>query len=233
MVKPLCVVAGAGPGNGAAIGRKFAESGYAVAMLARDQDRLQKLTKQIAGAGAYGCDLTDPDSVAATFSRIKQELGSVSVLVYNAGGGKWGNIEQTEPAELEQAWRVNAYGCLLSTRQVLPDMLAAGTGNIVVIGATASLRGGANFTAFASAKGAQRLLTQSMARHLGPKGIHVSYVIIDGVVDLPRTRQRLPDKPDDFFLSPGEIAESVLHLTHQKKSAWSFEIDLRPSGESW
>ena len=233
MAKPLCIVAGAGPGNGAAIGQKFAESGYAVALLARDEGKLQKLTNRITGASAYGCDLTDPDSVAATFSRIKQDLGPTSVLIYNAGGGHWGNIERTGPDELEQAWRVNAYGCLLSVHQVLPEMLTAGTGSIVVIGATASLRGGANFTAFASAKGAQRLLTQSMARYLGPKGIHVSYVIIDGVVDLPRTRQRLPDKPDDYFLKPADIAESVLRLTQQKKSAWSFEIDLRPFGESW
>lgn len=233
MTKPVCVVAGVGPGNGAALGRKFADSGYTVALLARDEEKLKALAQDISKAGTYRCDLSDSDSVAGTFSRIKQNLGPVSVLVYNAGGGQWGHVEQTTPDDFEKAWRVNAYGCLLAAHQVIPDMLTARRGNIVVIGATASLRGGANFTAFASAKAAQRNLAQSMARHLGPRGIHVSYVIIDGVVDLPRTRERLSDKPDEFFLCPDDIAESVLHLTRQQKSAWSFEIDLRPFAEKW
>jgi len=116
---------------------------------------------------------------------------------------------------------------------VLPDMRTAGSGNIVVIGATASKRGGANFAAFASGKAAQYNLAQSMARHLDPERIHVSYVIIDGVVDLERTRKRLPDKPDEFFLQPADIAESVYQLTRQKPSAWTFELDLRPFAEKW
>jgi NAD(P)-dependent dehydrogenase (short-subunit alcohol dehydrogenase family) len=116
---------------------------------------------------------------------------------------------------------------------VIPAMKERGQGAIVVIGATASLRGGARTTGFASAKAAQRSLAQSMARGLGPAGIHVSYVVIDGVIDLERTRSRMPDHPDDFFLKPDAIAEAVFQLTEQDSSAWSFEVDLRPYAEKW
>ena len=233
MNKSVCAVAGAGPGNGAAIGRKFADAGYAVALLARDKANLESIAVGIDGARPYPCDLTDLKSVQAAFKRIRQELGPISVLIYNAGGGQWANVEETASEDFERAWRVNACGCLIGAQQVIPDMLQAQRGNIVVIGATASLRGGANFTSFASAKAAQRNLAQSMARHLGPRGIHVAYLIIDGVVDLPRTRTRLPDKPDEFFLKPDDIAETVLFLTRQKRSAWTFELDVRPFGEKW
>jgi NAD(P)-dependent dehydrogenase (short-subunit alcohol dehydrogenase family) len=118
-------------------------------------------------------------------------------------------------------------------KQVVDDMVSKGAGNIVVTGATASLRGGANFAAFASAKSAQRTLAQSMARHLGPKGIHVSLFIVDGIIDLPRTRKAMPDAPDDRFMKPDDIAQSVVHLIEQPRSAWTFEMDLRPFGEKW
>ena len=142
-------------------------------------------------------------------------------------------MDDTTPEAFESSWRVNALGCLACVKQVIPDMRKVKAGNIIVIGATASLRGGANFAAFASAKAAQRSLAQSMARHLGPECVHVSYVIIDGVVDLERTRKMMPDKPDDYFLKPDDIAESVLFLTRQPRSAWTFELDLRPFGEKW
>ena len=134
---------------------------------------------------------------------------------------------------MEQAWRVNVLGCLTASQSVVPGMIEGGGGAVVVIGATASWRGGARATAFASAKAAQRSLAQSLARHLGPQGVHVGYVIIDGVIDIPRTRARLADKPDEFFLKPSDIAESVYHLARQPRSAWTFELDLRPFGERW
>ena len=112
-------------------------------------------------------------------------------------------------------------------------MLNAGRGSVIVIGATASLRGGAGTAAFAPAKAAQRSLAQSMARSLGPQGIHVGYVVVDGVIDMPRTRQLLRDRPDDFFLKPDEIADTVYHLVEQDRSAWTFELDLRPFGEKF
>ena len=113
------------------------------------------------------------------------------------------------------------------------DMSTQGRGNIVVIGATASIRGGATSTAFASAKAAQRSLAQSLARRFSPKGIHVSHIIIDGIIDLPRTREKRPDAPDDFYLQPDDIADTVANITQQPRSAWTFEVDLRPYTENW
>ncbi len=233
MSKPVCVVVGVGPGNGAAFARKFASEGYDVALLARNQDYLKELEGRIPGARGFAFDVTDVEGASEVFERIKAEMGPVEVLVYNAGSGQFGSVDDTTPENFESAWRVNALGCLVCAKQVIPDMRKAKTGDIVIVGATASLRGGANFAAFASAKAAQRSLAQSMSRHLGPDHIHVSYVIIDGVIDLERTRKMIPDKPDEYFLQPDQIAESVFFLTRQPPSAWTFELDLRPFGEKW
>ena len=164
---------------------------------------------------------------------MRNELGDVEVLVYNAGSGVFGSIDDVDSATFEDAWRINALGGFLCAQQVLPAMKVAEAGSIVFIGATASLRGGAKFAAFASAKAAQRSLAQSMARHLGPQGIHVSIVIVDGVIDIPRTREFLPDRTDAEFLRPEDIAESTFQLTCQERSAWTFELDVRPFGEQW
>ena len=233
MTKPVCVVAGVGPGNGVALARRFASGGYAVALLARSETALKEFEQEISGSKAFPCDMIDETAVETVFESIRQELGPVTVLVYNAGSGRWGNVDEVTAEDFANAWHVNAYGCLLAAQQVLTDMRQAKQGNIIVIGATAALRGGANFTAFASAKAAQRSLAQSLARYLGPQGIHVSYVIIDGVVDSPRTRKLMGDKPDDFFLKSDHIAESVFYLTRQPPSAWTFELDLRPFAEKW
>jgi len=233
MSKPVCVIVGVGPGNGAAFGRKFASEGYDVALLARNQDYLKGLEERIPGSRGFVFDVTDVEGASRVFERIKAEMGPVDVLVYNAGSGQFGSVDDTTPEAFEGSWRVNALGCLVCAKQVIPDMREAKAGNIIVIGATASLRGGANFAAFASAKAAQRSLAQSMSRHLGPDHIHVSYVIIDGVIDLERTRKMIPDKPDEYFLQPDNIAESVFFLTRQPPSAWTLELDLRPFGEKW
>lgn len=233
MTKPVCAIVGAGPGNGAAFARKFASEGYDVALLARNQEYLKELEGQNPGSRAFIYDVTAVDKAGEVFDRIRAEMGPVRVLVYNAGSGQFGSVDDTTPEDFEGAWRVNALGCLACAKQVIPDMRKAKGGNIIVIGATASLRGGAGFAAFASAKAAQRSLTQSMARHLGKDHIHVSYVIIDGVIDLERTRKMMPDQPDDYFLKPDHIAESVFFLTRQLPSAWTFEVDLRPFGEKW
>ncbi len=233
MAKPVCVVVGVGPGNGAAFARKFAAEGHNVALLARNKDFLAGLEREIAGSRAYGCDVTDLNNIQDVFGRIKSELGPVDALIYNAGAGDFTDFDNTTAAGFEKAWRINALGCLVASQQVVPDMRARGGGHIVVIGATASLRGGANFAPFASAKAAQRSLAQSMARLLGSDKIHVSYVIIDGVIDLEKTRSSMPDKPDEFFMTPEDIAESVYFLTKQPTSAWTFELDLRPFRENW
>lgn len=233
MSKPVSVVVGVGPGNGAAFARKFASEGYDVALLARNQDYLKELEVEIPGSKGFAFDVMDAEAASRVFGRIKAEMGPVEVLVYNAGSGLFGSVDDTTPDDFEGSWRVNALGCFVCAKQVVPDMREARAGNLVIIGATASLRGGAYFAAFASAKAAQRSLAQSMARHLGPQGIHVAYVIIDGMIDLERTRKMMPDKQDDDFLQPDHIAESVFFLTRQPRSAWTFELDLRPFREKW
>jgi NAD(P)-dependent dehydrogenase (short-subunit alcohol dehydrogenase family) len=231
--KPVCAVVGVGPGNGAALARRFAAAGYAVALLARGSDTSAPLARELDGARAYECDAADAASIARAFAAIRAELGEVDTLVWNAGSGSWGTVESISPADFEQAWRVNAFGALVAAQEVIPAMKRAGRGNILFIGATASRRGGVKTAAFAPAKAAQRSLAESMARQLWPQGIHVALLIVDGVVDLPRTRAMMRDKPDDFFIKPAELAETTFALTEQRRSAWSFEVEVRPFGESW
>jgi len=231
--KPVCVIVGVGPGNGAAFARKFAQEGYQVALLARSVETIQTLAEELPDARAYGCDVTDAAAIVSTFAAIRSEIGEVDVLVYNPGAGIWQSVEEITAEDFEHSWRVNALGSFLVSKQVIPAMKQAGSGNIVFIGATASRRGGAKTAAFAPAKAAQRSLAESMARHLWPAGIHVSLVMVDAVVDTPATRKMMPDKPDDFFAQPDEIAEVVFGITQQKRSAWTFEMEIRPFGETW
>jgi len=231
--RPVAVVAGAGPGNGAALARRFAAAGHAVALLARSRDNLDALLAELEGARGYACDVGDQASVDAAFANIRRDLGEVDVLVYNAGSGVFADVESISPDQFEQAWRVNALGALLCSQQVIPAMKANGHGSIIFIGATASRRGNVLTAAFAPAKAAQRSFAESMARKLWPNGIHVAIVIVDGVVDLPRTRQAMPDKPDDAFVDPDGVAEIAFQLTQQQRRAWSFEVEARPLGEKW
>jgi NAD(P)-dependent dehydrogenase (short-subunit alcohol dehydrogenase family) len=231
--KPVAVIAGAGPGNGAAFARRFAGAGYAVALLARQRTSLASIQREIADSRGFECDVTQECSVSESFNRIRAELGEVDALLYNAGSGVFADVETITLAQFEQAWRVNAYGALLCSRQVIPGMKTRATGNIVFVGATASRRGGAQTAAFASAKSAQRSLAESMARKLWPAGIHVALIIIDGVVDLPQTREAMPDKPAEAFVDPAGVAEIAYQLCRQQRQAWSFEVEARPYSEEW
>jgi NAD(P)-dependent dehydrogenase (short-subunit alcohol dehydrogenase family) len=231
--KKVCVVVGVGPGNGAALGRRFAKEGYAVALLARTAETSGPLATSLEGARAYACDVTDAAAVALTFDAIEREMGPVHTLVYNAGSGTWGTIEDLEPSVLEGSLRVNTLGLMAAAKKAIPQMKAQGGGNIVVIGATSARRGMAKTAGFAPAKAAQKSLTESMARHLWPQNIHVALIIVDGVVDLPRTRAMMKDKPDDFFIAPDDLADTAFHLTMQPRSAWSFEVEARPFKETW
>jgi NAD(P)-dependent dehydrogenase (short-subunit alcohol dehydrogenase family) len=231
--KKVAVVAGVGPGIGAALARRFAEAGYAVAMLARARGTLGALEREIDGARGYTCDVGSADSVARAFAAIRSDLGEVGVLLYNAGSGVFADVESITPEQFEASWRVNAYGALLCAHEVIPAMKAAVGGSIIFTGATASRRGGARTAAFAPAKAAQRSLAESMARSLWPSGIHVSLIIVDGVVDLARTRQAMPEKPDSYFIKPSAVAETAFQLTCQDRSAWSFEVEARPFAEHW
>jgi len=233
MNQPVCVVVGVGEGNGAALARAFHREGMTLALLARGTAFITSLAAELDNARAYACDVTDAAAVRDAFARIRSELGEPSSVVYNAGSGVWGDIESIDPEAFENAWRVNAYGALLVSQQVIPAMKAAGSGTIVFIGATASRRGGPRTAAFAPAKAAQRSLAESMARSLWPHGIHVALIAVDAIVDLPRTRRSMPDKPDSFFLRPDDMAASAVWLSKQPRSAWTFEIDVRPFGEKW
>jgi NAD(P)-dependent dehydrogenase (short-subunit alcohol dehydrogenase family) len=231
--KPVCVVVGIGPGNGAAFARRFARDGYRVALLARRTELSEPLAAELGDARAYACDASDKASVEATFAAIARDLGEVDVLVYNAGSGAWGSVEEITPEQFETSWRINTLGALLTSQQVIASMKRRGAGSIVFIGATASRRGGAKTAAFAPAKAAQRSLAESMARHLWPAGVHVSLLSVDGVIDIPATRARMAGKPDDFFARPDDIADHVYRLTQQPRSAWAFEVEIRPFGETW
>ncbi len=233
MTKPVAVILGVGEGNGAALARAFSRAGHAVALLARRTDYTSQLAQTLPDARAYAADAADPAAIAAAFQAIRADMGDPSTLVYNAGSGSWGDVESIDLAAFESAWRVNALGALAASQQVIPAMKAAGSGTILFIGATASLRGGPRTAAFAPAKAAQRSLAESMARSLWPQGIHVGLILIDAVVDLPRTRKAMPDRPDSFFLRPDDMAATALAIAQQPRSAWTFEVVVRPFGETW
>lgn len=226
MKKPVCVVCGIGPKNGASFARRFSKEGYALGLLSRTTDYSSELAAELGDAKAYACDVSDAKAVETAFEAVRRDLGPVDVLIFNAGSGAWGNIEQITAEDFERGFRVTALGAFLASKQVLDDMLTQGAGSIVFVGATASLRGKPGTTGFAPAKAAQRSLAQAMARHLGPKGIHVSLMIIDGGIGAPTSEEIKTLDPDD-------IADAAHYLTRQNKSAWTFELDLRPHLETW
>jgi NAD(P)-dependent dehydrogenase (short-subunit alcohol dehydrogenase family) len=233
MAGPVCLISGVGPGTGAALVRRFAAEGYRIAMLARTADRLADLAAQVPDAKAYVCDVSDQAQVDAVYDQVERELGVPSVLIHNAVGGAWGTFMEIDPAVLNRNFQVNTMGLLYLARRVAPSMVAAGRGSIIVTGNTSAQRGRANFAGFAPTKAAQRILAEAMARDLGPKGVHVAYIVIDAVIDVPWARERFKTKPDDFFISPAAIADEAWHLANQPRSAWSFNVEIRPYGETW
>jgi NAD(P)-dependent dehydrogenase (short-subunit alcohol dehydrogenase family) len=229
MSNPVCVIVGIGPKNGAAFARRFDQAGYRIALLSRSTAFSEQLAEELQDARAFQCDAADPASVENAFNEVRAELGDVDVLIYNAGSGSWQTIEEITPEGFEQSWRVNALGALVASQQVIPAMQQRGSGQIVIVGATASLRGRPKTTGFAAAKAAQRSLAQSMAKHLHPRGIHVSLLIIDGQIDVPGGEAADAGER----LDPNDIAGLAHYLTTQPRSAWSFEVEARPSMESW
>lgn len=233
MADPVCVVTGVGPGTGTALVRRFAAEGYRLAMLARTAERLDDLARQVPSAKAYVCDVSDQAQVNATLDLVERDLGAPSVLIHNAVGGAWGTFTEIDPAVLNKNFQVNTMGLLYLARRVAPSMVAAGKGAIIVTGNTSAQRGRANFAGFAPTKAAQRILAEAMARDLGPKGVHVAYIVIDAVIDVPWARERFKTKPDDFFIAPAAIADEAWHVANQPRSAWSFNVEVRPYGETW
>ena len=234
--KPVAVVLGVGPGLGAALARRFAK-GYAVAISARSADYLRTLGDEIRGSGGQvlevPADVTVQAQVEAAFKSIRDRLGAPDVLIYNAGAGPFGNLAEISAEQYEYSWRVNALGAFLSAKEVAPDMIARGQGVMLFTGATAGVKAGPRSAAFGPAKFAMRGLAQSLARDLGPKGIHVAWINVDGVIDVPRTRARMSQLKDEDLLKPEAIAETYWHVAHQDRSAWTMELEVRPFKEKF
>ena len=236
-MKKTAIISGVGPGLGASLARKFAKEGWAVGLLARTPGYIESLASELneggASALAVATDITQLDQVAASFAKIREQLGAVDVLVNHAGNATWKSFTNLTPREFEQSWRVCALGSFLCSQHALPDMLEGESGAILFTGATSAIRGRGAASAFSSAKFAVRGLAWSLAREVGPKGIHVAHVIIDGVIDTPGVRLSLPDDTDEPLLDPDAIAQAYWSLATQDKSAWSFEVDLRPHNEEF
>jgi NAD(P)-dependent dehydrogenase (short-subunit alcohol dehydrogenase family) len=231
--KLIAVVTGVGPGTGSAIVRRFSAGGFRVIALARSPDRIAALARELPDTHALTCDVSSQSEVADAVAQIRKSYGSPNVLIHNAVGGGWGTFLEIDPKMLDRNFQVNVMGLMYLAREVAPAMIEAGSGAILVTGNTSALRGKANFAGFAPTKAAQRILSESIARELGPRGIHVAYVLIDAVIDVPRMRERLPDAPDPFFIKPSAIADELWHLYNQDRSAWSFLTELRPFAEKW
>ena len=228
-MKPLALITGVGPGTGSSVARRFASAGYRTALIARDAARLDALARELPEAMALPCDVTNPVALADAV----REAGPAEVVVHNAVGGAWGSFLEIDPAVLETNFQVNVMALLHLARLTTPSMIEAGRGSLIVTGNTSALRGRARFAGFAPTKAAQRILAESMARELGPKGVHVAYLVIDAVIDVPWARKQMSEKPDDFFVKPVAIADEVFHLVGQDRSSWSFYAEVRPFGETW
>ena len=233
---PVAAVLGVGPGLGAALARRFAQ-GYAVAINARNAEYLRALAGELKAAGGQvlevPADIGDRTQVEAAFKLIREQLGPPEVLLYNAGSGTWGTVTEITPEQYETAWRVNAYGAFLSAKAVAPEMIARSRGVMLFTGATAGMKAGPKSVAFGPAKFAMRGLAQALARDLGPKGIHVAWINIDGVIDIPGRRERFPQLKEEDLLKPDAIAETYWHLAHQDRSAWTMELEVRPFKEKF
>ena len=228
-------ILGVGPGLGAAAARRFAREGFAVALMARREEGVANVREEIQGAGGtalpVSADATDPASVAAAFDEVRNNLGDPEVFVYNAGAFQMGGILEISPEKFDECFKANCAGAFYAAQQVLPAMVEAGRGTVLLTGATAALRGGARFSALAVGKFGLRALAQSMAREFGPQGIHVAHVVVDGQIDTPRVREMSPGREDHTMLSPDAIAETYWQLHSQGRTAWTLELDLRPAVE--
>lgn len=227
MTKDVALIVGVGPGLGAALARRFAQGGMAVAIAARRREALTGLAQEIGGR-AYACDVGDEASVDELFQKVTRELGALRVAIYNAGAYSPGGILEISAADFERCWRVGCLGGFFVGQRAARSMVAGGRGTILFTGATASLRGGARFANLAVGKFGLRALAQSMARELGPKGIHVAHVVIDGQIRSERYAHLEKERPADGLLDPAAIAETYWQLHSQPRSAWTMELDLRP-----
>lgn len=243
MAEGSCVVIGAGDGTGAAVARAFAREGLVACLVRRPRhaDALEALAEDICGAGGSAlplpADARDEDEVARVFDHAEAEAGPVRVAVFNVGANVRFGITDTTARVYEKVWQMAALAGFLTVREAARVMRPRGEGTIIATGATASLRGSAGYSAFASAKAALRATAQSAARELGPEGIHVAHVVIDGMIDGKFVRDNVPDASvrarEDRLLTPDAVAAEYVRLHRQPRSAWTHELDLRPYAEEW
>lgn len=241
--KGVALIIGAGDDTGSAIARAFARDGLHVCVVRRPRhvDKLDALSKTLnvegGSASPHPVDARDEEAVAALITQIETDIGPIEVAVFNIGANVKFDIADTTPRVFRKVWEMASFAGFLMAHNVAPHMVARGRGTMIFTGATASLRGGAGFSAFAAAKHSLRALAQSCARELGPKGIHVAHTVIDGAIDSNFIREIFPKvdamREKDLILNPDHIAKNYVQLHHQPRDAWTFELDLRPYGEKW
>ena len=229
------LVAGAGEGLGKSVALRFAREGFAVALAARNADRLQKLSLEVKGSKPFAADLASEGAVEKLFADVESSLGPIEAVAFVAATRVQGPIAELSAADFERVWRQSCFSGFLVGRESARRMIPRKRGTVIFTGASGSTRGRANFAAFAAAKGGLRFMAQSMARELGPQGIHVATVLIDGAIDTERMRrdyaERMQKLGPDGALHPDAIAEAYWQLHCQPKSAWTQELDLRPWAE--
>lgn len=237
----VALVIGAGDATGGAIAARFAKEGYIACLTRRSADKLQPTVEAIRAAGGqafgYSSDARKEEDVIALVEQVEREHGPIEVMVFNIGANVPCSILEETARKYFKIWEMACFGGFLNGREVAKRMVTRGRGTILFTGATAGLRGAANFAAFAGAKHALRALAQSMARELGPKNIHVAHVVVDGAIDTEFIRTSFPEryalKEQDGILKPEHIADNYWHLHTQPRDAWTFELDLRPYMERW
>ncbi|REG50956.1 NAD(P)-dependent dehydrogenase (short-subunit alcohol dehydrogenase family) [Paraburkholderia sp. BL6669N2] len=232
----VALVMGAGDSLGAALARKFAREGMQVCVARRNAEQLDPLVQQIRALGgtvhAFACDARKEEQVVSLFERIEKDIGSVGIAVFNIGANIQFNIRETTAQKYYKVWEMACFAGFLTGREAARHMAPRGQGTIFFTGATASIRGAEGYAAFAGAKHGLRSLAQSMAREFGKQGLHIVHPVIDGPIDTPFVRERFPDlvaqRPADGLLAPEDIADTYWFLHTQKRSAWTFELDIRP-----
>lgn len=238
-----CLIIGAGDATGGEIAKAFAREGLTACVVRRPRhlDKLQALADEIIAEGgaarAYGADARDEDEMVALFETVERDIGPLEAVVFNVGGNVRFPVLETTTRVYRKVWEMAGLAGFLTGREAARHMTPRERGTIIFTGATAAIRGGSGYSAFAGGKHALRALAQSMARELGPKNIHVAHTIIDGPIDTEFIQQLHPDadgaRAEDALLSPEEIAKNYVWLHRQHRSAWTFELDLRPWKENW
>lgn len=238
---PVALIVGAGDSTGGAIAKRFARGGYLACVTRRSAEKLAPLISEIRANGGqafgYGSDARKEEEVVELIEKIEAERGPIEVLVFNIGANVPCSILEETARKYFKIWEMACFSGFLNAREVAKRMVARGRGTILFTGATAGIRGSAGFSAFAGAKHALRALAQSMARELGPRGVHIAHVIVDGAIDTEFIRTQFPEryalKEQGGILNPDHIAENYWHLHQQPRDAWTFELDLRPYMEKW